>query len=79
MEALDRQEELESSQTSRHSLEESSGGLRRGRSYEPEEEHNSKEEVKQVEEEEEEELVEEKPQRSYLREQVCISFPFMVW
>ncbi|XP_026082218.1 non-muscle caldesmon-like isoform X3 [Carassius auratus] len=73
MEALDRQEELESSQTSRHSLEESSGGLRRGRSYEPEEEHNSKEEeVKQVEEEEEEEevLVEEKPRRSYLREQM---------
>ncbi|XP_016390924.1 caldesmon 1a isoform X2 [Sinocyclocheilus rhinocerous] len=71
-EALDRQEDLESSQTSRHSLEESSGGLRRGRSYEPEEEHNSKEEVKQVEEEEEEEevLVEEKPLRSYLREQL---------
>ncbi|KAF4114821.1 hypothetical protein G5714_005044 [Onychostoma macrolepis] len=79
-EALDRQEELESSQTSHHSLEESSGGLRRGRSYEPEEEHNSKEEVKQVEEEEEEEeeevitreevLVEEKPRRSYLREQM---------
>ncbi|XP_059366725.1 non-muscle caldesmon-like isoform X2 [Carassius carassius] len=73
MEALDRQEELESSQTSRHSLEESSGGLRRGRSYEPEEEHNSKEEVKQVEEEEEEEvLVEEKPRRSYLREQESV-------
>uniref|UniRef100_A0A671ST49 Non-muscle caldesmon-like n=1 Tax=Sinocyclocheilus anshuiensis TaxID=1608454 RepID=A0A671ST49_9TELE len=70
-EALDRQEDLESSQTSRHSLEESSGGLRHGRSYEPEEEHNSKEEVKQVEEEEEEEvLVEEKPRRSYLREQM---------
>ncbi|XP_016303075.1 non-muscle caldesmon-like isoform X1 [Sinocyclocheilus anshuiensis] len=72
-EALDRQEDLESSQTSRHSLEESSGGLRHGRSYEPEEEHNSKEEVKQVEEEEEEEvLVEEKPRRSYLREQESV-------
>uniref|UniRef100_A0A8C1FA45 Non-muscle caldesmon n=1 Tax=Cyprinus carpio carpio TaxID=630221 RepID=A0A8C1FA45_CYPCA len=72
MEALDRQQELESSQTSRHSLEES-------RSYEPEEEEE-KEEVKQVEEEEEEEeeevipreevVVEEKPRRSYLREQM---------
>lgn len=74
-EALDRQEEQESSQTSRHSLEESSGGLRRGRSYEPEEEHNSKEEVEEEEEEEEvvtreEVLVEEKPRRSYLREQM---------
>uniref|UniRef100_A0A9J7XLS3 Non-muscle caldesmon n=1 Tax=Cyprinus carpio carpio TaxID=630221 RepID=A0A9J7XLS3_CYPCA len=74
MEALDRQQELESSQTSRHSLEES-------RSYEPEEEEE-KEEVKQVEEEEEEEeeevipreevVVEEKPRRSYLREQESV-------
>ncbi|XP_043092954.1 caldesmon 1a isoform X3 [Puntigrus tetrazona] len=60
-EALDRQEEPEST---------------RGRSYEPEEEHNSKEEVKQAEEEEEEVvtreevLVEEKPRRSYFREQM---------
>ncbi|KAK2892999.1 hypothetical protein Q8A67_012987 [Cirrhinus molitorella] len=79
-EALDRQQEVEISQPSRYSLEESSGGLRRGRSYEPEEEHNSKEEekeeVKQVEEEEEEEEVipreevVEKPRRSYLREQM---------
>ncbi|KAL1275445.1 hypothetical protein QQF64_035068 [Cirrhinus molitorella] len=81
-EALDRQQEVEISQPSRYSLEESSGGLRRGRSYEPEEEHNSKEEekeeVKQVEEEEEEEEVipreevVEKPRRSYLREQESV-------
>ncbi|XP_051546640.1 non-muscle caldesmon-like isoform X4 [Myxocyprinus asiaticus] len=80
-EALDRQRDEETSHISHHSLEDSSIGLRRGRSYEAEEEHNSKEdekeEVKQVEEEEaltrderEEEVVEEKPRKSYWREQI---------
>ncbi|XP_051544180.1 caldesmon 1a isoform X3 [Myxocyprinus asiaticus] len=83
-EALDRQREEETSHTSHHSLEDTSIGLLRGRSYEAEEEHNSKEEekeeVKQVEEEEEEEalqreereeeVVEEKPRRSYWGEQI---------
>ncbi|XP_067284521.1 caldesmon 1a isoform X3 [Pseudorasbora parva] len=69
-EALDRQEDEDTSQTSERSV-----GLRRNRSYEAEEEHNSKEvekeEEKQAEEEEEEEVVvEEKPRRSYLREQM---------
>uniref|UniRef100_A0A9J8B7A4 Non-muscle caldesmon n=1 Tax=Cyprinus carpio carpio TaxID=630221 RepID=A0A9J8B7A4_CYPCA len=58
MEALDRQQELESSQTSRHSLEES-------RSYEPEEEEEKEEVIPR-----EEVVVEEKPRRSYLREQM---------
>ncbi|XP_051546638.1 non-muscle caldesmon-like isoform X2 [Myxocyprinus asiaticus] len=82
-EALDRQRDEETSHISHHSLEDSSIGLRRGRSYEAEEEHNSKEdekeEVKQVEEEEaltrderEEEVVEEKPRKSYWREQESI-------
>ncbi|XP_051544178.1 caldesmon 1a isoform X1 [Myxocyprinus asiaticus] len=85
-EALDRQREEETSHTSHHSLEDTSIGLLRGRSYEAEEEHNSKEEekeeVKQVEEEEEEEalqreereeeVVEEKPRRSYWGEQESV-------
>ncbi|XP_056101246.1 caldesmon 1a isoform X2 [Rhinichthys klamathensis goyatoka] len=70
-EALDRQEEDDTSQTS-----ESSAGLRPGPRYEAEEEHNSKEVEKQVEEEEviprEEVVVEEKPRRSYLREQESV-------
>ncbi|XP_067284517.1 caldesmon 1a isoform X1 [Pseudorasbora parva] len=71
-EALDRQEDEDTSQTSERSV-----GLRRNRSYEAEEEHNSKEvekeEEKQAEEEEEEEVVvEEKPRRSYLREQESV-------
>ncbi|XP_026065235.1 non-muscle caldesmon-like isoform X2 [Carassius auratus] len=60
MEALDRQQELESNQT----LEES-------RSYEPEEEEKQVEEEEEevIPREEEEEVVVEKPRRSYLREQ----------
>ncbi|XP_051976876.1 non-muscle caldesmon-like isoform X4 [Xyrauchen texanus] len=79
-EALDRQKDEETSNISHHSLEDTSIGLRRGRSYEAEEEQNTKEEekeeVKQVEEEEaltreeREEVVEEKPMRSYWREQI---------
>ncbi|XP_051976873.1 non-muscle caldesmon-like isoform X2 [Xyrauchen texanus] len=81
-EALDRQKDEETSNISHHSLEDTSIGLRRGRSYEAEEEQNTKEEekeeVKQVEEEEaltreeREEVVEEKPMRSYWREQESI-------
>ncbi|XP_026065236.1 non-muscle caldesmon-like isoform X3 [Carassius auratus] len=61
MEALDRQQELESNQT----LEES-------RSYEPEEEEKQVEEEEEevIPREEEEEVVVEKPRRSYLREQM---------
>ncbi|XP_073709575.1 caldesmon 1a [Misgurnus anguillicaudatus] len=76
-EALDRQREVETSQSSHYGLEESDVGLRRGRSYEAEEEMNSKQEEKQEEEdtpseEREEEVVVEKPRRSYLREQKSI-------
>lgn len=74
-EALDRQREVETSQSSHYGLEESDVGLRRGRSYEAEEEINSKQEEKQEEEdtpseEREEEVVVEKPRRSYLSEQM---------
>lgn len=71
-EALDRQKEIESSQTSHYDLEESGVGLRRGRGYDAEEEVNSKEVEKEedIPREETEEVV-EKPRRSYLSEQVC--------
>ncbi|XP_056603921.1 caldesmon 1a isoform X4 [Triplophysa dalaica] len=71
MEALDRQREIESP-TSHYGLEESGGGLQRGRSYEAEEEVNSKEVEREEEKEQDiprEEVVVEKPQRSYLRGQ----------
>lgn len=71
-EALDRQKETESSQTSHYDPEESGVGLRREPSYEAEEEVNSKDAEKEedIPREEREEVVVEKPRRSYLREQV---------
>ncbi|XP_056603919.1 caldesmon 1a isoform X2 [Triplophysa dalaica] len=74
MEALDRQREIESP-TSHYGLEESGGGLQRGRSYEAEEEVNSKEVEREEEKEQDiprEEVVVEKPQRSYLRGQESV-------